>query len=313
MPCKEEKKLLIITGPTAVGKSDLAIKIAQKINGEIISADSCQVYKYMDIGSAKIKKEEMQDIRHYLIDCLLPDEEFNVSIFKKMALEAINEIYSRGKIPIIVGGTGFYIQALLYDINFEDEPSDNEIREELTRYLEVNGNEKLHNLLKECDYESSLLIHPNNAKRVIRAIEYFRLHNSKISEHNENEKVKTSNYDSLYVVLNAPREQLYANINKRVDIMMKNGLVDEVCRLIDLGYDRKYNSMQAIGYKEVVDYLDGIISYDECVELIKKNTRHFAKRQLTWFRREKDVYWIDKTLFNNEEDIVEEIFNELLQ
>lgn len=291
-------KLVILTGPTAVGKTHLSIQLAKKINGEIISADSIQVYKGMDIGSAKITKEETDGIPHHLIDILEPKEEFNVHIFKKLATKAINDISSRGKIPIIVGGTGFYIQAVLYDINFDDTETDYEYREYLEQLAKDKGNAFLHDMLKEVDPESAAAIHCNNLKRVIRALEYYKQTGKKISEHNEKERENKSPYNFAYFVLNDKRDKLYNRINQRVDIMFDNGLLKEMETLIAKGYTRDLVSMQGIGYKELFDYFDGKTSLDETKELIKKNTRHFAKRQLTWFRREKDVTMLNIDEFN---------------
>lgn len=291
-------KLVILTGPTAVGKTHLSIQLAKKINGEIISADSIQVYKGMDIGSAKITKEETDGIPHHLIDILEPKEEFNVHIFKKLATKAINDISSRGKIPIIVGGTGFYIQAVLYDINFDDTETDYEYREYLEQLAKDKGNAFLHNMLKEVDPESAAAIHCNNLKRVIRALEYYKQTGKKISEHNEKERENKSPYNFAYFVLNDKRDKLYNRINQRVDIMFDNGLLKEMETLISKGYTRDLVSMQGIGYKELFNYFDGKTSLDETKELIKKNTRHFAKRQLTWFRREKDVTMLNIDEFN---------------
>ena len=294
-------KLIILTGPTAVGKSELSIKLAKAINGEIISADSIQVYKELNIGSAKIMPEEMQGIRHYLIDVLEPTEDFNVFIFKKMAKEAINDIISRGKIPIIVGGTGFYIQSIIYDIDFEEEDN-SKIRLELEELAKEKGNDYIHGELAKVDKASAMKIHPNNTKRVIRALEYYRLNNKPISLHNETERAKEAVFDAKYFVLNDKRELLYERINKRVDKMIQLGLVEEVRGLLDNGLDSSYNSMQGIGYKEIVEYLDGKCSLDEAVDNIKKNTRHFAKRQLTWFRREENVNWIEKYEYNYDDE-----------
>ncbi len=291
-------KLVILTGPTAVGKTHLSIQLAKKINGEIISADSIQVYKGMDIGSAKITKEETDGIPHHLIDILEPKEEFNVHIFKKLATKAINDISSRGKIPIIVGGTGFYIQAVLYDINFDDTETDYEYREYLEQLAKDKGNAFLHNMLKEVDHKSAAAIHCNNLKRVIRALEYYKQTGKKISEHNEKERENKSPYNFAYFVLNDKRDKLYNRINQRVDIMFDNGLLKEMETLIAKGYTRDLVSMQGIGYKELFNYFDGKTSLDETKELIKKNTRHFAKRQLTWFRREKDVTMLNIDEFN---------------
>lgn len=304
--------LVILTGPTAVGKTDTSIALAKAINGEIISADSIQIYKKMNIGSAKITQEEMDGVNHYLIDCLEPDEEFNVHIFQKMAKDAINKIQEKGKIPIIVGGTGFYIQSILYDIKFDETETAYEYREHLEELAEKHGNEYIHNMLKEVDYESACNIHFNNRKRVIRALEYYNETGQKISQHNNEQKQNESPYNFKYFVLNDDRDALYSRINKRVDIMLNQGLVDEVKSLLNSGYHKDLVSMQGIGYKEVVDYLENNIDYDEMVELIKKNTRHFAKRQLTWFRRERDVTHVYWNEFNhNKDEVLNYILNEL--
>lgn len=306
------QKLVVLTGPTAVGKTDISIRLAEVINGEIISADSIQVYKKMDIGSAKITKEEMKNIPHYLVDCLEPDEEFNVHIFQQMAKEAMDKIYTKGKIPIIVGGTGFYIQSVLYDINFDETENLYEYREYLEKLAEEKGNEFIHNMLKEVDSESADAIHFNNRKRVIRALEYYKETGMKISEHNKEQRENKSPYNFVYFVLNDDRELLYSRINKRVDIMIKQGLVKEVEDLLDCGYDKNLTSMQGIGYKEVVEYLENKISLEEMVDLIKKNTRHFAKRQLTWFRREKDVTMVNcNELNHNKDEILQFLLDKL--
>ena len=289
-----KKPLIIVTGPTAVGKTAVSIELAKKINGEIISADSMQVYKYMDIGSAKIKPAEMEGIPHYLIDVLDPREDFNVVKFKEIALQALEQIYSKGKIPIVVGGTGFYIQALLYDIDFTENAEDSKCRQELESLLKVHGNAYLHERLREVDSQAASNIHPNNVKRVIRALEFFQSSGQKISEHNEAEKQKQSPFNFLYFVLNDTRELLYERINKRVDKMIEHGLVEEVIQLKAMGLTRDMVSMQGLGYKEIMAYLEGESTLEEAVTLLKRDTRRFAKRQLTWFRREKDVIWINK-------------------
>ena len=294
--------LIVLTGPTAVGKTDLSIKLAKKINGEIISADSIQVYKHFDIGSAKIMPEEMCGIRHYLIDVLDPHEDFNVALFKTMSKEAINKIISHGAIPIITGGTGFYIQAILNDIEFKENVDDG-YREYLNKLLEEHGAKYLHNMLNSIDPVSALNIHMNNTKRVIRAIEYYHQTNEKISMHNETERQKTSPYNFAYFVLNCNRDLLYQRIEKRIDIMIDNGLIDEVKFLMqELKLNRNLVSMQGLGYKEIASYLDGEISLEEAIYILKRDTRHFAKRQLTWFKREKDVIWIDKDKISSEEE-----------
>jgi len=297
-----KKKLIVLTGPTAVGKTDLSIKLAKAIGGEIISADSIQVYKHFDIGSAKITPDEMQGIRHHLIDVLEPTEGFDVATFKKMAEEAMEGIYNRGNIPIVTGGTGFYIQALLYDIDFK-ETEDDGYRKELEALYNEKGANYMWNMLKDIDPEAAASIHENNVKRVIRAIEYQHQNNRRISEHNQEERAKESPYNFAYIVLNCNRELLYERINKRVDIMMEGGLVDEVKELL-----HKYNltsdmtSMQGIGYKEIVPYIKGESSLEDAEYILKRDTRHFAKRQLTWFRREKEVIWINKNEFGYDEE-----------
>lgn len=302
-------ELVVLTGPTAVGKTNISIELAKRIDGEIISADSIQVYKGMDIGSAKITEEEMEGIPHHLIDVLKPTEEFNVHIFKNMAVKAIKEIQSRGKIPIIVGGTGFYIQSVLYDIDFDVTDDSHAYRKELERTATDKGNEYLHEKLKEIDPESAKEIHYNNVKRVIRALEYYHDTGKTISSHNSSQKNNTSPYNFAYFVLNDKRELLYDRINTRVDEMLQKGLVDEVQFLLDNGCSKNMLSMQGIGYKEVISYIENNLSLEDTSELIKKNTRHFAKRQLTWFRREKDVIMIHMDDFNYQQ---EKILKEML-
>lgn len=300
----ETKPLVILTGPTAVGKTALSIKLASEIGGEIISADSMQVYRQMDIGSAKIKPEEMGGIPHHLIDILEPEEEFNVCLFEKLALEAMEQIYERGHIPVVVGGTGFYIQALLYQIDFTEEETDTAYRDKLWQLGEEKGNHYLHELLRKVDPESAEEIHENNRKRVIRALEFYENSGKSISTHNKEQRQKTSAYNSCYFVLTDDRKKLYERIESRVDQMLSKGLVDEVRTLKERGCNASMVSMQGLGYKEILEYLDGRCSLLEAVEKIKKETRHFAKRQLTWFRREKDVIWIDKQAFAYDEDAV---------
>lgn len=291
------KPLVILAGPTAVGKTDLSIQLAKRIGGAIISADSMQVYKYMDIGSAKVMPEEMEGVKHYLIDELDPSDEFNIVRFQQMAKNALEEIYANGQIPIVAGGTGFYIQALLYDIDFTHQDSDESFRREMVDFAAKHGAEALHEKLKEIDPVSYETIHANNTKRVIRALEYYYLTGQPISAHNEQEHKKESPYNFAYFVLTDDRAHLYERIDRRVDLMMKKGLVDEVKRLYDMGYHKDMVSMQGLGYKELLSYLDGECTLDEAVYIIKRETRHFAKRQLTWFRRERDVIWLDKAAY----------------
>lgn len=305
-----KKPLIILTGPTAVGKTKASIDLAKALNGEIISADSMQVYKYMDIGSAKIRPEEMQGVPHHLVDVLEPDEEFHVVRFQQMAKQAMQEIYDKGKVPIVVGGTGFYIQALLYDIDFTESNEDNIYRSQLEQIAKEQGAQHLHDLLREVDPESADAIHANNVKRVIRALEFYKQTGEKISQHNETERAKESPYDFCYFVLTDQRQHLYDRIDQRVDQMLQEGLVAEVEALKNKGYTKDMVSMQGLGYKEVLDYLNGECTLEEAVYVLKRDTRHFAKRQLTWFRRERDVIWIDKEQFQYDD---EKIQNELLK
>ena len=298
------RPLIILTGPTAVGKTALSIGLAKAVDGEIISADSMQVYRKMNIGTAKIQQSEMQGVRHHLIDILDPGEDFNVVLFKKYALEAMKNIYSRGKIPVVVGGTGFYIQALLYDINFEDNDNDMSYREELQTLAAEHGNSYIHDMLAGVDPESAEKIHENNVKRVIRALEFYKKTGTKISKHNEAESQKESPYNFEYFVLNDDRQKLYDRIDRRIDIMLEDGLLDEVRSLVDEGYSRDLVSMQGLGYKEMIDYIQERYTLDEAVYTLKRDTRHFAKRQVTWFKREKQVTWVNKNEFDSEADIL---------
>ena len=308
----KKKPMIILTGPTAVGKTDLSIQLAKAINGEIISADSMQVYRHMDIGSAKVTPEEMDGVPHHLIDVLEPEEEFNVVVFQKLAKEALTGIYERGHIPIIVGGTGFYIQALLYDIDFTENDGDTAIRRELEKLAQTQGAGCLHQMLQEIDPESAAAIHQNNVKRVIRAIEFYRKTGKKISLHNEQEREKQSPYQFLYYVLDTDRKTLYERIDRRVDLMMEHGLVDEVKHLADMGCTRDMVSMQGLGYKEILDYLSGEIPLEEAVYILKRDTRHFAKRQITWFKRERDVRWLELEQFQNDrKKVLEHILDEI--
>ncbi len=301
-----KKPLVILTGPTAVGKTALSIHLAKAVGGEIISADSMQVYKGMDIGSAKIRQEEMQGIPHYLIDELEPDEEFHVVRFQQMAKAYLQQIYDRGHIPIIVGGTGFYIQALLYDIDFTENKSDTAYRQKLEALAAEKGAEYLHQQLAAADPKAASDIHANNVKRVIRALEFYKETGTRISEHNEQERQKESPYRFAYFVLNDERSRLYARIDQRIDLMLEEGLVQEVTVLKEKGYTRNLVSMQGLGYKEILDYLNQEISLEEAIYRIKRDTRHFAKRQITWFKRERDVIWIPKESFSyNETEILD--------
>jgi len=313
MENQKKRPLIVLTGPTSVGKTKLSIALAKAVNGEIISADSMQVYHHMDIGTAKITKEEMDGVNHYLVDQYEPDEEFNVVEFQKEAKKAIEEIYAKGKIPLIVGGTGFYIQAVLNDIDFTENEQDTTYRRELEELANKEGAGVLHQMLREVDEESAEAIHENNVKKVIRALEFFKMTGEPISKHNVEQRAKKSPYQFMYFVLDQKRDVLYANIDKRVDIMMENGLLEEVKRLKEMGYDRSLVSMQGIGYKEILAYLEGECSLEEAVYIIKRDTRHFAKRQMTWFRRERDVTMVPKQDFENDEDKILEYMLKLLR
>ena len=299
-----KRPLIVLTGPTAVGKTALSIRLAKALDGEIISADSMQVYRGMDIGSAKVTKKEMDGVRHHLIDVLEPEEDFNVAAFQRMAKEALEEIYSRGKLPIVAGGTGFYIQALLYDIDFRDDTGEGPIRKELEKLAVEKGAEYLHSLLQQADPQSADQIHPNNIKRVVRALEYFRQTGEPFSLHNQRERERCSPYHFLYYVICSDRKNLYERIDRRVDAMMANGLVGEVQALKKRGVKRGMTSMQGLGYKEILDYLDGTCSLEEAVYVLKRDTRHFAKRQITWFRREREVRWLKLEDFGGDLDRV---------
>ena len=299
-----KRPLIILAGPTAVGKTAASIRLAKAIGAEIISADSMQVYRHMDIGSAKIRQEEMEGVPHYLIDVLEPEEEFNVVRFQQMAKAAAEEIYAKGKIPLVAGGTGFYIQALLYDIDFTENDGDTSYRRSLKKTAEEKGGEYLHAMLQEADPKAAEEIHPHNIKRMIRALEFHHQTGGKISEHNEAEREKSSPYDFAYFVLTDERSRLYERIDRRVDKMMEEGLLEEVRYLKERGVKRESTAMQGLGYKELYAYLDGECTLEEAVRIIKRDTRHFAKRQLTWFKRERDVIWADKSVIGQSDDAV---------
>ena len=299
-----KRPMIILAGPTAVGKTAASIRLAKAVGGEIISADSMQVYRHMDIGSAKIRPEEMEGVPHHLVDVLEPEEDFNVVRFQQMAKAAAEEIYARGRIPIAAGGTGFYIQALLYDIDFTENDGDSSFRRKLEKTAEEKGGEYLHSLLQEADPEAALQIHPHNIKRMIRALEFHHQTGGKISEHNETEREKESPYNFAYFVLTDDRSRLYDRIDRRVDLMMEEGLLDEVRFLKERGVRRDSTAMQGLGYKELYAFLDGEYPLEEAVRIIKRDTRHFAKRQLTWFKRERDVIWADKSVIGQDDDAV---------
>lgn len=300
-----KRPLIVIGGPTACGKTGFSIKLAKKIGGEIISADSMQVYRYMDIGTAKVTSEEADGVPHYLIDELNPDEEYNVMLFQQKAKAYMEKIWAKGKIPILVGGTGFYINALLYDNDFTETENDTSYREECYQLAKEQGAEVLYERLKEIDPEYAANIHANNVKRVTRALEYHYLTGQKFSEHNAEQKEKETPYDAAVIILTMDRELLYQRIELRIDLMMEQGLLEEVKGLLDRGYTPDLVSMQGIGYKEFIPYFNGECTLEEAVTQLKTNTRRFAKRQLTWFRRQIDGLWIDMSKATGEEALAD--------
>lgn len=306
-----KEKVLVIAGPTAVGKTDLSIKLAKELNGEIISTDSMQIYKYMDIGSAKITKEEMCGVPHHMIDVVDPSTPFSVADYKEMAQKCIDDIISRGKLPILTGGTGLYINALTCNMNFTEAENDLKYRSELEELAEKHGNEYIHNMLKDIDPISYKEIHYNNRKRVIRALEVYKLTKKPFSSFNAGEEFYNGPYDVTYYVLNMDREKLYNRINLRVDMMMDKGLLEECIKLKVMGYNSSVQSMQGIGYKEIFYYLENKISLNEAVEMIKQGSRNYAKRQLTWFRRDPRAIILDKDIFS-EDEIFKRIVGEFL-
>lgn len=301
-------RVIVIVGPTASGKTNLSIELAKRMNGEIISADSMQIYKYMDIGTAKPTKEEMQDISHYLIDEVLPNEDFNVVRFKELAEKYIDNILEKGKQPIVAGGTGLYISSLINNINFSESESDWELREALKKEAKEFGPEYLHKKLQEVDPNSALSIHPNNIKRVIRALEVYYQTQKPISYHNEMSRSIPPKYQFVLVGLNMDRQVLYERINKRVDIMIQNGLVDEVKGLVDLGYADSIISMQGIGYKEILEFLRNNITLGQAIDNIKQGTRRYAKRQITWFKRIHGINWFNADNCGNNINVINEIY-----
>ena len=293
--------LIILTGPTAVGKTDLSIQLAKAVDAEIVSADSMQIYKYMDIGSAKVTEEEMQGVKHYLVDEIEPDMPFSVSEYKRMAEEYIDEISSRGKNVIVTGGTGLYLNSLIYDMDFGKSDANQELREELNKELEENGPAYMYEKLVSLDKEAAKRIHPNNTKRVIRAIE-VAMSGEKMNDFSKDLRYNKK-YRPIIIVLNRDRQALYDRINLRVDIMLKNGLIEEVKGLLEKGYTKDMISMQGIGYKEIIKYFDGEYTLDEAIEIIKRDSRRYAKRQLTWFRRYEDAKWFEIDKFDSAEEL----------
>ncbi|HBI94311.1 MAG TPA: tRNA (adenosine(37)-N6)-dimethylallyltransferase MiaA [Terrisporobacter glycolicus] len=299
--------LIILTGPTAVGKTALSIELAKDLNAEIISADSMQIYEYMDIGSAKVTKEEMEGVTHHMIDEVKPDFPFSVSEFQERANKYIKEVANKGKNVLVTGGTGLYLNSLIYNMDFAKSNSNSKIREELEKELKDKGIDYMHDKLKSLDSEAACRIHKNNTKRVIRALEVC-LDGKKMQDFS-NDLRYNEEYLPIIIVLNRDREILYNRINKRVDIMMESGLIEEVKKLLSMGYDKNLISMQGIGYKEIIKYLEGEYTLDEAVEIIKRDSRRYAKRQITWFKRYKDSEWFDLEKYDNMELLKEDIMN----
>lgn len=305
--------ILIIAGPTAVGKTNISIKLAKALNGEIISTDSMQIYKYMDIGSAKVSKEEMDGVPHHLIDFVDPHNEFSVSEFKELATDIIKDIHSRGKLPMLVGGTGLYVDSIVCDMNFTESEKDEEYRAYLNNLAEEKGNEYLHEMLKDIDEESYNGIHFNNRKRVIRALEVYKLTNKPFSSFKAKNNIYKTSYNIYYYVLDMDRQKLYDRINQRVDIMLDAGLINEVKKLEELGLTDDMQSMKGIGYKEILYYLQGKMSLEDSIEMIKQGSRNYAKRQLTWFRKDPRANFINKDNYTNEEEIINKIINDIIK
>ncbi len=308
-----KKKCIVIAGPTAVGKSKVAVMLAKKINGSVISADSMQIYRRMDIGTAKVTNEEADGVSHYLIDELDPKEEYNVVRFQQMAKRAMDDIYLKGRIPIITGGTGFYIQALIKDVDFTNTGHVEDLRGRYEKIAKEQGSMRLYELLREKDEVAADKIHPNNIKRVIRALEFYDETGEHISEHNAAQSKKASPYDCLYFVLSDDRKALYKRIDERVDRMMEDGLLTEVETLHRDGLCEDDISMKGIGYREFFPYFRGEITLEDCVARIKLDTRHFAKRQITWFKRERDAIWLDRRDYANDGEIADSICETIKQ
>lgn len=303
------KKILVIAGPTAVGKTEYAIEAAKAFQGEIVSCDSMQLYKYMDIGSAKPTAYEQKMAKHHLIDAVDPREEFSVAMYQKMAKKAIEDIFNKNKLPVIAGGTGLYLNSLLYDMDFGGAKADIKLREKYENIAKEQGNHALFEILKKKDPKAAERLHENNVKRIVRALENLDAGNKGIEDFKKIEK-KTNDYDVILIGLTRNRQELYDRINKRVDIMMDAGLLYEVKSLMDMGLTAEHTSMKGIGYKELIGAINGEYDFERAVELIKRNSRRYAKRQLTWFRRYKDMKWFDLS-FENTEDMLLWIEKEL--
>ncbi len=302
-------KILVIVGPTAVGKTYVSIELAKKFNTEIISADSMQVYKYMDIGTAKVTEEEACGIKHHMLDLVYPNEEFSVSEFQKIAKKHIDNLIDNDKLPIVIGGSGLYVNSLLYDLDFGKVKSDEKVKKYYTDFYNEHGTEKLHELLVNIDSEAAAKIHKNNVKRVIRALEVCHITGNKFSEMNTDIRKPSEKYNCIIIGLEMDRDILYQRINKRVDIMVENGLIEEVKSLLDKGYDRNLVSLQGIGYKEIIDYLEGKTTKQDAIDILKTNTRRFAKRQFTWFKADSNIKWFDLTNLDEIDKVINSIYD----
>lgn len=306
-----KKNLIILLGPTAIGKTDLSLKLAEQINGEIVSCDSMQIYKYMDVGSAKVSKMEQARIKHHLIDIVYPDEEYTVADYKRDAENIINSLNDLGKVPIVTGGTGLYINSLVYKLNFTTAEPDYQLRERLEKMAETEGVDKVFDILKSIDAETSEKLHPNDVKRVIRAIEIYEQSGVTMGEYNKNFRTEVEDYNLYMIGLNMDRAKLYERINLRVDLMMEAGLLEEVKSLIEKGYTKDLTSMQGIGYKEVMDYFEDRMTLEDTIDLVKQKSRNYAKRQLTWFRRDDRINWYNKDEFSSEDELLEKILEDI--
>jgi len=302
-------KILVIVGPTAVGKTYVSIELAKKFNTEIISADSMQVYKYMDIGTAKVTEEEACGIKHHMLDLVYPNEEFSVSEFQKIAEKHIDNLIDNDKLPIVIGGSGLYVNSLLYDLDFGKVKSDEKVKKYYTDFYNEHGTEKLHELLVNVDSEAAAKIHKNNVKRVIRALEVCHITGKKFSEMNTDIRKPSEKYNCIIIGLEMDRDILYQRINKRVDIMVENGLIEEVKSLLDKDYDRNLVSLQGIGYKEIIDYLEGKTTKQDAIDILKTNTRRFAKRQFTWFKADSNIKWFDLTNLDEIDKVINSIYD----
>lgn len=304
-------KLIVLAGPTGIGKTEISLDLAKRLNAEVVSADSMQIYQYMDIGTAKIKEDEMRGIQHHLLDIIKPDEDFTVSDYRKEASLRIKEINQRGKIPLLVGGTGLYINSLVYKLNFTQVKANEAFRIRVEEEADKFGNQYIHDKLREIDPESADKIATADRKRIVRALEIIDSTGKKMSEYNKDFRKETNKYDLRMICLDMDRQDLYEKINNRVDKMVEKGLIEEVKKILDMGYSKELVSLQAIGYKEIISYLEGEISLDKSLEIIKQSSRNYAKRQLTWFRRDKRFIWFNLDSYSSRELLLDHIIEKI--